>query len=43
VITDASGIPLAATLTGGNRNDVTQLEALVEAIPPIRGRVGRPR
>jgi len=39
----AGGIPLAVTLTGGNRNDVTQLIPLVDAIPPIRGRRGRPR
>jgi len=25
VITDGTGIPLAVTLTGGNRNDITQL------------------
>jgi transposase len=31
------------SLTGGNRNDVTQLMPLIEAIPPIRGRRGRPR
>ena len=31
------------SLTGGNRNDVTQLMPLVEAIPPVRGRRGRPR
>jgi transposase len=31
------------TLTGGNRNDITQLIPLVDAIPPIRGRRGRPR
>ncbi len=31
------------SLTGGNRHDVTQLMPLVEAIPPIRGRRGRPR
>lgn len=43
VITDAGGIPLAATLTGGNRHDVTQLLSLIEAIPPVRGRCGRPR
>jgi transposase len=30
-------------LTGGNRNDVTQLIPLVERIPPLRCRVGRPR
>ena len=31
------------TVTGGNRHDVTQLLPLVEAIPPIHGRRGRPR
>ena len=30
-------------LTGGNRNDVTQLIPLLQAVPPIRGRRGRPR
>ena len=43
MITDARGIPLATTLTGANRNDVTQLKALVEAIPAVRGKRGRPR
>ncbi|MFF9770966.1 IS5 family transposase [Streptomyces sp. NPDC014636] len=43
LITDATGIPLAATLTGGNRNDVTQLIPLLQAVPPVRGRRGRPR
>jgi len=43
VITDARGIPLALTLTGANRHDVTQLKALVEAIPAVRGQRGRPR
>jgi transposase len=42
VIVEAHGIPLAATLTGGNRNDVTQLIPLIEAIPPIRGKPGQP-
>jgi hypothetical protein len=42
VITDGRGIPLAATLTGGNRPDVTQLIPLIEAIPPVRGCRGRP-
>ncbi len=36
-------MPLATILTGGNRHDITQLLPLVEAIPPVRGRVGRPR
>jgi len=43
VITDANGIPLAATITGANRHDITQLIPLVEAIPPIAGKQGRPR
>ena len=42
-LVDATGIPLAWTVTGGNRNDVTQLVPLLERIPPVRGKVGRPR
>jgi hypothetical protein len=40
LITDAHRFPLAVTLTGGHRHDVTQLIPLVEAIPPARGRNG---
>ncbi|MFF4450009.1 IS5 family transposase [Streptomyces sp. NPDC001502] len=40
---DRHGTPLAITLTGGNRHDVTQLLPLLAAIPPIRGLRGRPR
>ncbi|MET8705076.1 IS5 family transposase [Streptomyces californicus] len=43
LITDGHGTPLAVILTGGNRNDVTQLMPLIDAIPPIKGRVGHPR
>ena len=43
LLVDATGIPLAWTLTGGNRNDVTQLIPLIERVPPVRGLVGRPR
>ena len=43
MITDGHGTPLAIILTGGNRNDVTQLLPLLDAVPPVRGRVGRPR
>jgi len=43
VITEGTGIPLAVKLTGGNRHDVTQLLPLIEAIPPVRGKRGRPR
>ena len=39
---DAKGVPLACTLTGANRHDVTQLIPLVDAIPPVRGRPGAP-
>lgn len=34
---------MAVTLTGGNRNDVTQLMPLLDAVRPVRGRRGRPR
>jgi transposase len=34
---------LATILTGANRHDVTQLKPLVEAIPAVRGKAGRPR
>lgn len=43
IITDAGGVPLAVKLTGANRHDVTQLVPLVESIPPIAGKAGRPR
>ena len=42
-MTDAEGVPLAAILTAANVNDVTQLMALVDAIPAVRGKPGRPR
>src|SRR5229473_240124 len=43
LLVDATGIPLAWTVTGGNRHDVTQLIPLLERVPPVGGRVGRPR
>ncbi|MGV9884078.1 IS5 family transposase [Streptomyces sp. NPDC003006] len=43
VITDGRGIPLAVSLTGGNHHGVTQLLPLVDKIPVVAGRVGRPR
>ncbi len=43
LLVDAAGVPLAVTLTGGNRNDITQLLPLVDGIAPLAGRVGRPR
>ncbi|WP_418961265.1 IS5 family transposase [Streptomyces tritici] len=43
LIVDGQGIPLAVSLTGGNRNDVTQLMPLLAKIPSVAGLVGRPR
>jgi len=43
VITDGNGIPFAVKVTGANRHGVTQLLPLVGSIPPIAGKVGRPR
>ena len=43
LLVEASGIPLAWSVTGGNRNDVTQLIPLIEAVPAVAGLPGRPR
>ncbi|MFD4482115.1 IS5 family transposase [Streptomyces sp. NPDC058471] len=43
LIVDGQGIPLAVSLTGGNRHDVTQLLPLLDKIPAVAGVVGRPR
>jgi transposase len=43
LLVEASGLPLAWSVTGGNRHDVTQLIPLVERVPPVAGRRGRPR
>ena len=43
LLVDATGIPLAFSVTGGNRNDVTQLIPLLDRVPAVKGRVGRPR
>nr|WP_241845573.1 IS5 family transposase [Streptomyces sp. CB02261] len=42
-LVDGQGIPLAVSLTGGNRNDVTQLMPLLAKVPSVAGLVGRPR
>ncbi len=34
---------MAALVTAANVNDVTQLLPLLDAVPAVRGRVGRPR
>jgi transposase len=43
LLVDATGIPLAFSITAGNRNDVTQLIPLLEAVPAVAGLRGRPR
>jgi hypothetical protein len=43
VITDAGEIPLAASVTAANRNDVTEMISLVDAIPRVQGRRGWPK
>jgi transposase len=43
VLTDAQGIPLATELTGANVADVKALLPLVDKVPPVAGKVGRPR
>ncbi|MFB7868102.1 IS5 family transposase [Streptomyces sp. NPDC056069] len=43
VLVDGQGIPLAVSLTGGNRNGITQLMPLLAKIPSVVGLVGRPR
>jgi transposase len=42
-VVDRQGIPLAARLTGANRQDSVVLEAMVDAIAPITRPRGRPR
>ena len=37
------GNPLAVALSAANVNDVTQTIGLVDQIPPVRGKRGRPR
>jgi hypothetical protein len=40
---DANGLPLAALVKAATVNDVTMLEPLLDTIPPVRGKRGRPR
>lgn len=42
LLVDRRGNPLVVRLTAANVNDVDQLLALVDAVPPIRGRRGGP-
>jgi hypothetical protein len=42
LLTGGHGTPLAVSLAGSSRNDVIQLIPLLDRVPPVRGRVGRP-
>jgi transposase len=43
LLVDATGIPLAFSVTDGNRNNITQLIPLLDAVPAVAGVRGRPR
>ncbi|MFE3270843.1 transposase [Streptomyces sp. NPDC059215] len=43
LICDGSGTPFKVITTEANVNDVTRTLALVDGIPPVAGRPGRPR
>jgi transposase len=43
VLTDAQGIPLAATVTAANVNEVTQVFHVLTSMPPVAGKPGPPR
>ena len=42
-MTDAQGVPLSVVLTPANRNDITQLLPLLDAVQPVQGKRGHPR
>jgi transposase len=43
LVTDRTGIPLAALLTGANRHDSAVFEELIDAVPPIKRPSGQRR
>jgi transposase len=43
LITDGGGVPLVASVTAANRNDITEMIGLVDKVPPVRSRCGRPK
>ncbi len=43
LLTDAQGIPLAATVTAANVNEVTQVFDVLTSMPPVGGKPGPPR
>ena len=43
MIVDAQGVPLAVELSPANWNDCRMLTTMLDLVPGVRGRVGRPR
>ena len=43
LVVERHGFPLAVMLSAADVNDCQMLEATLDAVPPIRGRCGRPR
>ena len=43
LVSDRRGIPLAFLLTAANVHDSAPFEALLDAVPPVAGKRGRPR
>jgi transposase len=43
LLTDGRGIPIVAHTTAANQHDVTEMLELVNDVPGIKGKVGRPR
>jgi transposase len=43
VMTDAQGVPLSATVTAANVNEVTQVFSVLTAMPPVGGKPGPKR
>jgi len=43
VIADASGIPLTASMTAADVNDITEFAPLFDKIPSVAGKVGHPK
>jgi transposase len=43
ILSCGRGNPLAVQTTAGNVNDITRFIPLIDAVPPVRGRRGRPK
>lgn len=43
MIVDGRGTPLAVCVSGANRHDSMLFENVIDAVPPVAGRRGRPR